>query len=149
MKFEVVQLEERVVMGYTIRTNNQNPQVGALIGGTWQKLFHNLGSVCNRKNGRTLGIYSAYESDEKGDYDFTAGCEVEREAEGCEGQTRLVLPAGKYAKFIVEGPMAEASARFWGKLWSMKLERAFTYDLEEYITGNPEHVIIHIYIAVK
>lgn len=149
MIFEVVQLDERKVTGYTIRTNNQNPQMGEEIGSTWGNLFTNLNTVNGRRGDKTLGIYSAYESDEKGDYDFTAGCEVEEGAVLQEGQSQLVLPSGKYAKFIVEGPMISTSAQFWEKLWSMDLDRAFTYDFEEYIAGNPEHVIIHIYIALR
>ena len=39
MEYEIVELEEKTVIGISIRTNNQAPDVGAVIGGLWEKFF--------------------------------------------------------------------------------------------------------------
>lgn len=60
------------------------------------------------------------------------------------------IPAGKYAKFIVQGHMQQAVAEFWTKLWSMELDRKFSSDFEEYQSGGDmDNAEIHIYIALN
>ena len=60
-----------------------------------------------------------------------------------------VLPAGKYAKFIVRGNMVTAVGEFWQKLWEMKLDRTYVFDFEEYQNADPENCEIHIYIGIR
>ncbi len=60
------------------------------------------------------------------------------------------IPAGIYAKFIVHGHMQQAVGDFWGKLWDMPLDRAFTCDFEEYQPGSDfNNAEVHIYLALK
>lgn len=148
MEFETVMLQERKVAGYTTRTNNASPEMGTVIGGLWQKFFaEGYGALPNKTDGKTMGIYTDYENDEKGDYTFMTGCVVEGEVpEGFEVKT---APAGKYAKFIVRGNMMTAVGEFWQKLWSMELERTFVFDYEEYQNADPDNCEIHIYIGIK
>ena len=40
-------------------------------------------------------------------------------------------------------------ARFWQELWEMDLDRAFTYDFEEYQDDSMEETCIHMYIALN
>lgn len=54
MEYEIVELEEKTVIGISIRTNNQAPDVGAVIGGLWEKFF-------------TRGIYEGGTGQEKRD----------------------------------------------------------------------------------
>lgn len=57
---------------------------------------------------------------------------------------------GKYAKFIVHGPMQTVVADFWNKLWNMNLDRTYSYDFEEYQSGGDiEHTEVHIYISIN
>jgi predicted transcriptional regulator YdeE len=37
----------------------------------------------------------------------------------------------------------------WGEIWKMDLDRSFTGDFEEYLTGDVENCDIDIYIALK
>lgn len=45
--------------------------------------------------------------------------------------------------------MLAAVQAFWKKLWSMKLERSFVCDFEEYQNVDLENAEIHIYIGLK
>jgi len=149
MKYEIVELKERKVAGFAARTNNSSPDMGATIGATWQKFFTEAGypSIPNKISGKTMGIYTDYENDEKGDYTFMAGCAVDGDVP--EGFDVRMLPAGKYAKFVVVGNMMTAVGEFWQKLWSMNLDRTYVFDFEEYQNADPENCEIHIYIGVK
>lgn len=39
MNYEIVNLEEKIVAGFSARTNNASPDMGKIIGGLWQKLY--------------------------------------------------------------------------------------------------------------
>ena len=88
-------------------------------------------------------------SDASGDYTVSAACEVKADAAVPEGMTRTVIPAGKYAKFIVKGNMHEAVGKFWQELWEMDLERSYGSDFEEYQNSDMEYAEIHMYIGIK
>lgn len=78
MEYEIVFLEEKNVAGFSDRTNNASPDMGAVIGGLWQKLYlpENCSAVKDRVNEKALGIYMDYSSEESGDYTVMAGFEV-------------------------------------------------------------------------
>lgn len=152
MDYEIVNLEEKTVVGVMARTNNTSPDMGVVIGGLWNSFYHDgiYANIQNKSNQKALGIYTNYSTDEKGDYDVIVACEVNL-AEGLSKDVvERKIPAGKYAKFIVKGDMVKAVAEFWQKLWKMKLDRAFVADFEEYqddcMDGN---ATIHMYIGLK
>ena len=150
MKYEVVELEEKIVVGVMAKTNNFTPDMGQVIGGLWQKFYDGIyAEISNKANEKALGIYTDYEGDEKADYHVIVAYEVEKAEEIPNGTITRVLPSGKYAKFIVRGHMQKAVAEFWEKLWQMDLPRTFTCDFEEYQNGNMEDAEIHIYISVQ
>ena len=39
MKYEIVQLNEKLVVGLCARTNNQAPDMGQVIGGLWTRFY--------------------------------------------------------------------------------------------------------------
>ena len=147
MDHSVVQMEEKRIAGFTARTSNTSPDMGAVIGGLWQRFFAEGYGVLDKVNGKTLGIYTDYESDETGGYTFMTACEVKGEVP--EGLTERIIPAGKYARFVIRGNMMTVVGEFWQALWQMKLDRAFTCDYEEYQNSDPENCEIHIYISLK
>lgn len=146
MDYEIVQLGERRVAGFAARTSNTAPDMGAVIGGLWQRFFAEGINALPKKDGRTMGIYTDYESNETGSYTFMTACEVTDVPEGFEER---VIPAGKYARFVIRGNMMTVVGEFWQALWQMKLDRAYTFDWEEYQNSDPEDCEIHIYIALK
>ena len=151
MEYEIVELEEKKVFGLRARTNNQAPDVGAVIGGLWDRFFvqgiHD--TIPDKCSGMPLGIYSGYAGGILDDYDFTAGCETDAEGEAPEGMVSLRIPAGRYARFTVKGHMQRAVAAFWQELWKMDLDRAFGADFEEYRNQDVENAVIYIYIGRK
>lgn len=149
MQYETVELKETRVAGLTARTNNASPDMGAVIGGLWQRFFAEDGyaAIPDKITGKTMGIYTDYENDEHGDYTFMTACAVSGEVpEGFETRT---IPAGRYAKFVVKGNMMTAVGEFWEKLWKMPLDRTYLFDFEEYQNADPENCEIHIYIGIR
>lgn len=151
MEYVIVELEEKTTVGFSARTNNLAEDCTSVIGGLWQKFYSAGGykAIADKVNGKALGIYSDYASDAAGDYTVSAACEVSADATVPEGMTRTIIPAGKYAKFIVKGNMHEAVGKFWQELWEMDLERSYGSDFEEYQNSDMENAEIHMYIGIK
>ena len=150
MDYEIVTLEEKIVVGISARINNTAPDMGAVIGGLWNR-FYNAGiyaAIPNKINGKALGIYTEYAGNEKADYTTIVACETEKEPEG-EEYTVYRIPAGQYAKFIVYGDMVKAVAAAWQEIWQMGLPRAFQCDFEEYQDDAMDNAEIHIYVGLK
>lgn len=151
MNYEIVNLEEKKVMGLTARTNNGSPEMGAVIGGLWSRFYQEgiYEAIPNKENAKALGIYSDYAGGAMDDYNITVACEVTEGGQQPEGTVIKTIPAGRYAKFIVKGDMRTAVAEFWTKLWSMDLPRTFICDFEEYQDDCMEETEIHVYIGLK
>lgn len=151
MEYEIVTLEEKIAVGVSARTNNTSPDMGAVIGGLWNR-FYNEGvyaSIPKKENAKALGIYTDYAGDEKADYTVFVACETAAEPEG-DSFAVCHIPAGQYARFIVRGDMVQAVANAWQEIWRMNLPRAFRCDFEEYQNddmGNGAE--IHIYVGLK
>lgn len=143
MEYQVVELKEKVVVGYSQRTSNEDPNMQSIIGSLWQELYSpaHANLIQNRVNTHAIGLYSDY--DETG-YQVTVGFEVSKSQNG-DNLTVKVIPAGKYAKFHIHGDPVEAVSNSWGEIWQTPLDRTFTGDFEEYLTMED----IDIYIAIK
>ncbi|MGL4345308.1 MAG: GyrI-like domain-containing protein, partial [Cellulosilyticaceae bacterium] len=100
--------------------------------------------IQNKANDYAIGLYSEYSPE---GYVVTVGNEVSK-SENSELVTK-VIPAGKYAKFVVRGHMQQAVAKAWEQIWQMELERSYTGDFEEYLNSDFENCEIAIYIALK
>lgn len=152
MEYEIVQIEKKQVVGISARTNNSDPNMGAVIGGLWER-FYGQGvyqQIPDKANKKCLGIYSGYAGTETEDYDITVGCEVAARGALPEGAISMEIPSGKYARFVVRGHVHHAVADFWQKAWNMDLDRKFACDFEEYQEeGTMENSEIHIYISLK
>lgn len=152
MKYEIVELEEKVVAGIKIKTTNQNGKAMQDIGTTWQKLFAEgiYERLPNKVNGKTIGLYTEYEGDFTKPYAFIAGAEVSQEFVGDEKVAIKIIPNGKYAKFVIIGDVKSSVGQAWQEIWNMDLKRKYTCDFEEY-QNNSEDMQkqeIHIYIAI-
>lgn len=144
--YEIVTLEEKIVVGVSATTSNSDPKMGEIIGGLWEQLYQGgvNAAIKNKINEYAIGLYSDYEDDK---YCVTAGNEVS-EADN-EELTVKIIPSGKYAKFSVHGNMEKAVAEAWGEIWQMNLHRSFTGDFEEYLNSDFDNADIDIYIALK
>ncbi|MEA5083456.1 MAG: GyrI-like domain-containing protein [Lachnospiraceae bacterium] len=146
MKYEVVELKEKTVVGVSAITSNNATDMGEVIVGLWEKLYRDgvSNSIKNKVNQFAIGLYSDYADDK---YTVTAGNEVS--AAENNGLSVKIIPAGKYAKFSVHGNMVTAVAEAWYKIWKMDLDRSFTGDFEEYLNSDWENADVNIYIALK
>lgn len=153
MDYKIVAMDEKKMVGFSARTDNNDPAMGEIIGGLWQKLFADgvITAIAGRVNECTIGLYSDYEEGVNGKYDITTGCEINMaETEVPQGMTVKTIPAGNYAKFTIVGDMVQAVGQAWGEIWGMDLKRTYAGDYEEYVAvkenGDCE---INIYIAVE
>lgn len=146
MKYEVVELKEKVVVGISTKTSNEDAKMGEKIGKLWEDLYQGgvSGAIKNKVNPYAIGLYSDYTNE---GYTVTAGHEVSKE-ENSE-YTVKTIPAGKYAKFSVCGNMVTAVAEAWGAIWQMDLDRSYTGDFEEYLNNDFEHAEVDIFVALK
>lgn len=146
MNYELVNLEQKTVVGVSAVTSNTDPKMGEVISGLWEKLYQGgiNASIKNKVNEYAIGLYSDYAGEQ---YCVTAGNEVSKvENEGLAVKT---IPAGRYAKFSVHGHMEKAVAGAWQEIWKVELDRSFTGDFEEYLTADWDNADIDIYIALK
>lgn len=147
MKYEIVTLKEKKIVGVSARTGNDSPDMQAVIGGLWQQYYE--GNVCQKiaqkVNDYAYGIYSEYRDET---YQVTVGAEVSELSENEEFQT-LSIPEGKYARFQVIGDMVKDVAAAWAQIWQLDLERIYTTDFEEYVAYDGTNSTVNIYIAIK
>lgn len=146
MNYKIVNLEEKIIVGVSTTTSNDDPKMGEKIGKLWSDLYQGGANekIKNKVNEYAIGLYSDYTENS---YTVTAGNEVSK-SENDELITKII-PAGRYAKFSVHGHMERAVAQAWGEIWQMQLERSFTGDFEEYLNSDFENSDIDIYIALK
>lgn len=146
MQYEIVSLEEKIVVGLSAQTGNTDPQMQKKIGELWQNFYVSgiAETVKNKINDYAIGLYSDYIGES---YTVTVGNEVSK-AENAE-LTVKKIPAGKYAKFSVHGNMQAAVSNVWEEIWNIDLDRSFTGDFEEYLNSDMENADIDIYIALR
>lgn len=154
MDYEIVELGEKTVAGLSARTNNQSPDMSAVIGNLWTRFYMDgiYGSIENKVNDKALGIYTDYAGNETNDYTIIVAAETASETQPKADENNLVIrkiPAGTYAKFIVRGDLHKAVAEFWQELWNMELPRSFVCDFEEYQNSDMENAEIHMYISLN
>lgn len=152
MNYEVVYLKEKTVAGITIRTSNNDPNMSKCIGETWKKFFENgiYQSIGNKENDNSIGLYTNYEGKVNGFYDMMVCCEISKEENLSTEINIKKIAEGKYAKFIVKGNVEKAVAECWAKIWTMDLDRKYSFDFEEYVSGcEMDNAEINIYISIN
>ena len=146
MNYEVVNLKEKIVVGVSAITSNDDPDMGKVIGGLWEKLYQGgvNESIKNKVNEYAIGLYSDYEDNK---YLVTVGNEVSK-AENEELAIKKI-PSGKYAKFSIEGNTERVVAEAWNEIWQMDLDRNYVADFEEYLNSDFNNAKIDIYISLR
>ncbi|MDF2682212.1 MAG: yobU [Brevibacillus sp.] len=161
MKPTFVKLDEMCIAGIGIRTTNQQQSEGnGSIGELWQRYY--MEGIQDRTPDRldpdvVLGVYSEYESDEKGAYNLLIGAAVQPGSDVPQGLTVLSIPAGTYAVFTTRrGPLVEVVVEAWSHVWEWSHQsgnkRTFTADFERYDGQNcadPNNAQVQLYIACE
>ncbi|MBP1888615.1 putative transcriptional regulator YdeE [Clostridium moniliforme] len=146
MNYEIVNLEEKIVVGISAIISNDDPNMGKVIGGLWGKLYEDgiNETIKNKVNEYAIGLYSDYENNK---YTVTVGNEV------CKAENEEItikkIPSGKYAKFFIEGNMQKVVAEACNEICQMDLDRSYEADFEEYLNADFDNAKINIYISLK
>lgn len=148
MNYEIVKLDEKIVVGVSARTGNTDPECQKIIGGLWNDFMAKgiWDSLENKANAYCIGLYSDYDFAAM-KYDVTVGAEVLQNDN--PSLSAKLIPAGKYAKFHIKGDVVNDVSKAWGEIWEMKLDRTFAADFEEYLSNDNGIAEIDIYIAVR
>lgn len=151
MKYEIVELKEKIVAGLSDVTSNDSPDMSSKIASLWQNLYSAPEKIKNRSNSNAIGLYCDYGKPSEKDYTVLAGFEVEKvDSENEKEFAVKKIPAGRYAKFSLRGDVVKAVAEAWGEIWNTPLERTFTGDFEEYMDDcDGKERTINIYLAIK
>ncbi|MCY6483848.1 GyrI-like domain-containing protein [Clostridium aestuarii] len=152
MKYEVVTLAKKVVVGKSIRTTNENGQSMKDIGAMWEKFIGEgvYDTIKNKVDGKGIGLYTEYEDDVTAPYTFMCCCEV-TETTNSDGLDTKIISEGKYAKFTVKGNMVKAVGEAWCKIWDMDLDRKYDSDFELYHNDSEDmnNQTIDIFISLN
>ena len=64
MNYEIVNLEEKIIVGVSAITSNEDPKMEKVIGGLWEKLYQDgINKIIkNKVNEYAIGLYSDYEN---------------------------------------------------------------------------------------
>lgn len=146
MNYEIVNLEEKIIVGVSAITSNEDPKMEKVIGGLWEKLYQDgINKIIkNKVNEYAIGLYSDYENNK---YCVTVGNEVTSVKN--EELTVKKIPAGKYAKFSIEGHMQKSVSKAWNEIWQIDLDRGYKADFEEYLNSDFDNAKINIYISLN
>ncbi|MGG3887572.1 GyrI-like domain-containing protein [Metabacillus fastidiosus] len=144
-------------VGKSERTTNAAEMMGKGVIPEINKYFFEqqlLEKISNRKNTNIIALYTDYESDEKGSYEYALGVEI-TDNESVPGEMKkFVIPEQTYVIFTTrKGPLREVVLETWQFIWewSKNNQRAFVSDFELYDERSidPENGQADIYISVK
>lgn len=146
-------MEAFTVVGISVRTSNENMQMGKDIGDLWMR-FHAeklAQKIPNKVDANFYSVYSDYEGDHTKPYTVTVGCRVSSDEKLPEGLVKVKVASGDYSSHIAKGNIFEGSVyQAWQKIWEHETDRAYSSDYEVYTPEaqqNPQDCEVAIYIA--
>jgi predicted transcriptional regulator YdeE len=148
------------IAGYSIRTRNADEMGGhGKIGPLWQRFRQqNLAAqIPHRADAALTVVYSGYESDQKGEYNYLLGARVDSVDALPDGMTWKRIEPGNYAVLLTEkGPMPGILQDAWARIWQMPPStlggnRAFHTDYEIYDerSADPSNGQVEIHIGLQ
>lgn len=156
MKYEIITLEEKTIVGLDVRTTNEKGQSIQDIGQLWQN-FMEQGipfMIKDTLNAHAIGLYTNYEKDVTAPYTFVCGKEIAKDSTNeisIPQVKKHTIQAGTYAKFTVKGHVQQAVGEAWQDIWKMNLDRLYSTDFELYYNDSEDlnNQTIDIYIGIK
>lgn len=161
LKSEKTQLNEIVMVGITVRTDDQKEMSGqGHIGHLWHRFFAESLStkIADKSSENLYGLYYDYKQNgEKLEYSVLVGCIVNSTDKIPRGMEAVTLPSANYTCFSTAGgEMIKETRELWGRIWSEWIpanpnERTFTGDFEEYDAAQLSSTKgkVKIYLATK
>jgi len=149
MKVTRVNVDEKIIAGICIRTNNKKAKTD--ITKLWDEFYTNdiVNKITNRlKDSFIYGVYSDYKSDFNDDYTLTAGLEISRK--DIKKHNTIIIKKGKYLLFENKGSLPNVVIDTWVYIWkyfeeNKDIKRKYSSDFEVYKNNKD----IQIYIAIK
>ena len=135
------------VVGVQIRTTNAEAM--DTIGPLWGRVMSEglIQKIPDPADGQLIAVYSNYESDHTGAYDYTIGRRVNSVGELPDGLTQVEIPDSRYAIVTARGEMPDAVVKTWMRIWEADLQRGFNSDFEVHDFENPDEVEIWLSLA--
>ncbi len=139
LPFPVNEVQAFEIAGIGGRTSNAREGSGAgIIGPLWERVRAGgaLAPLGAREADAVYALYSNYESDASGEYDFTIGVRVGAQHAVPAGYVRRAVERARYARVVSEpGPAGKVVSEAWKRVWSaapsdMGGARAFRTDFE-------------------
>ncbi|QUG42975.1 effector binding domain-containing protein [Psychrobacillus sp. INOP01] len=121
--------DTKVIYGNKVRTNNND---SSIFSKKWEEFLQ------NKVNSDIYAIYSNYESDYTGDFDFMIGTEE------MAGEDSITIENGDYYVWEVESNGLNSVGKAWREIWESDLPRAYKTDYEIYKQNGS----IAIYLSV-
>jgi predicted transcriptional regulator YdeE len=161
MESKTVEQKEFSVIGIEARTNNSKEMTGTgIIPKQWEKFFNeNIpAKIPRRVDSNIVVVYSNYQSDHTGDYDYLIGAKVSDTSFIPSGMVAKSVPVGKYAVFTTaSGPVGKVVSEKWQEIWDLESKsrlggtRAYKADFEIYDqrSRDPQNSQVDVYIGLK
>ncbi len=151
---EVLNVNEFLVMGISVRTINENGRAAKDIGELWNRFFADnvLNRIPDRLSDEIYSIYTDYEGDYKDPYNVVLGCKVPKDTALKDGLVSKMVKSGKYTKFVAKGDLNQGVVyKEWEKIWNIDSERVYDTDFEVYgdRAKDPSNAEVDIFVAFK
>jgi len=142
------------IIGISVRTTNENGQVGKDIPVLWGKLMGEnlIPNIPNVVDANIHCIYTDYESDHTKPYTVLLGMKVSSLENIPDGMTGMSFSGGEYKTYSCEGNLEEGIVyQAWNKIWNEPIDRAYTADIEVYDASKPDpkNSAVDIHIALR
>jgi predicted transcriptional regulator YdeE len=160
MRPRVVEQQEFSVIGIQARTSNAREMTGdGAIPKQWDKFFKegSADKIPHKVDSTIYAVYTGYESDRDGEYDFVIGAKVTSVSAVPPGMVAKKVPKGRYAVVTTaKGPVGQVVPKAWQRIWNLEDNkqlggaRAYKADFEVYDEGacNPQDSQVDIYVGV-
>ncbi len=149
------------VIGISVRTNNAREMTAdGEIFKQWARFYQEgvISKIPDRVDDVVYAVYSDYQKDRNGDYDFTLGVRVSDSSVVPPGMAVKRIPAARYSIVTSgKGPAHQVVPAAWQEVW--KLEhgsqlggiRSYKSDFEVYDdrSRDPGNVQVDIFVGVK
>lgn len=152
MNYEIVTLKEKLVVGISIKTSNENLKSVQDIGALWQRFvgegINNM--IEDKVDHKAIGLYTEYEGDFTKPFKFMCCCEVSA-IDHVNGYEVKKIPSGKYAKFTLKGNRTKVVGEAWQQIWQSDIDRKYSCDFEVYHNDGKDlnNETIEIFISLN
>ena len=158
----IINLETpKFLVGLEVRTKNSDEfSTNGKIPKLWEVFYNEKISekINNKTSENIYGIYSNYESDHTGEYDYFIGFEVENVNEYRDSSLKIKeIEQGRYSVITTEkGQVQQVIGITWEKIWKMSPselggKRSYKTDYEIYTkeASDPSGGIFKIHLGIN